>query len=167
MFPLTNHVIVGRLEYAGAVNTNVPPVETRRRWNRLGRNFFPGSKRFGARKRQGARRECYPKGQGNLLHSSWPRNRFCRGRSTRKRNPLLRANHCSHGALASSASRQEQSDCRFKIQNAPSLKWRLPLSALAYSSLLRMFSSSCMSVRQRFWNQVSMRCRSLRTSSEM
>src|SRR5438046_6532339 len=124
MFPLTNRVIVGRLEYAGAVNTNVPPVETRRRWNRLGRNFFPRSKRFGARKRQSARRECYPKGQGNLLHSSWPRNRFCRGRSTRKRNPLLRAKPCSHGALAASASRQEQGDYRFKSPYAAYLKWR-------------------------------------------
>jgi hypothetical protein len=48
---------------------------------------------------------------------------------------------------------------------ASSLKWRLPFRAFAYSSLLRIFSSSCMSVRRRFWNQASIRCRSFSTSS--
>ena len=50
-------------------------------------------------------------------------------------------------------------------QKASSLKWRLPFSAFAYSSLLRIFSSSCMSVRRKFRNHVSIRCRSCSTSS--
>ena len=52
-------------------------------------------------------------------------------------------------------------------QTVSSLKWRFPFSAFAYSSLLRIFSSSCMSVRRKFWNHASMRCRSFSTSSVM
>src|SRR6266480_915855 len=43
------------------------------------------------------------------------------------------------------------------FQTVSSLKWRLPLSALAYSSLLRIFSSTCISTRKKFLNHVSIR----------
>src|SRR5207248_9536107 len=50
-------------------------------------------------------------------------------------------------------------------QTLSSLKCRLPFRALAYSSLLRIFSSSCISVRQKFLKNPSTRSWLLMTSS--
>jgi|SRR5687767_6054092 len=48
---------------------------------------------------------------------------------------------------------------------APSFQWRFPFNAFWYSSLLRMFSSSCMSVRQNVSKKFRTFCASFITSS--